>query len=160
MSLWEKRLPRFGTIRNVTLRKDLICRRISSDLDLLLQDKQSGLPIIGEIKAPGDANLFLALMQALVYAVELTSSFQAQRLRKFYKQLAELPCDDSGCRCDVFLFHSFNDTPKLLEQTQELASRLLKSPDSAVARKIRRIVIVKTDLPLHGGVNLHTGYPQ
>jgi hypothetical protein len=129
-------------------------------LDLLLQDKHSGLPIIGEIKSPGDVNLFLALMQALVYAVELTSSSQAQRLKKFYKQFAELPCDDAGCCCDVFLFHRFSDTPKLLKQTQKLASHLLQWRDSTVASKIRQIVIVKADLPPHGGVNLHTGYPQ
>lgn len=38
-----------------------------------LQSRASRLPIIGEVKAKDDTNLFVALVQGLTYAVELTT---------------------------------------------------------------------------------------
>ena len=52
----------------------------SGGMDLLLQDSVTRIPVVGEIKAPTDRDLFLALVQALTYATELTTQNQLERL--------------------------------------------------------------------------------
>ena len=109
-------------------------------LDLLLRSQDGGLPIVGEIKAVGDTNLFLALIQALTYAAELTSTNQFDRLKKHYGQFTAL--DSASPRCDVYLIF-LDDEPKLMKRTVEIARLLLEDPMSPVATKVRRIALVR-----------------
>ena len=115
-------------------------------LDLLLRSQEGGLPIVGEIKAAGDTNLFLALIQALTYAVELTTASQFARLKKHYGQFRAL--DPASPRCDVHLIF-LDDEPKLMKRTVEIARLLLDDPTSPVATKIRRIALVRASREKH-----------
>lgn len=53
-------------------------------MDLLLESLD-GLPVVGEVKVKNDKNAFFALLQAMTYAVELTTKSQAKRLQVTYK---------------------------------------------------------------------------
>jgi hypothetical protein len=97
-------------------------------VDLLLGDRDGSL-LIGEIKAPGDSTLFLALIQSLTYALELTTASQMLRLKTCYPNAyAGLQSHDEGqgCRCDILLIYREGDNPKLLDQSPALARQLLK----------------------------------
>jgi hypothetical protein len=52
-------------------------------IDLLLRDCH-GLPIVGELKVAGDSPTYYALVQALMYAAELSSESQLRRLAEHY----------------------------------------------------------------------------
>ena len=45
------------------------------------------MPILGEVKSDVDTDFFYALVQALMYAVELSSDSQKDRLRDMYSDL-------------------------------------------------------------------------
>lgn len=106
-------------------------------IDLLLCDKQCGCPVIGEIKAKNDSTMFLALIQALTYAVEMTTPNQSARLLKAYKKKCP-NLKDSG-QCDIYLIFE-GENPPLLMETKELAKKLMAS---AKVNFIRRIVFIK-----------------
>ena len=125
-------------------------------VDLLLRDGDGSL-LIGEIKAPGDSTLFLALIQSLTYAIELTTASQMVRLKTCYPTAyLGLRSHDQGqgCRCDILLIYREGDTPKLLDQSQALARQLLRDPESGIARKVRRIDFVTASLLDDGGLRL------
>ena len=69
-------------------------------VDLILVD-DAGALVISEIKAPRDSTTFLAFVQALTYAAELTTRSQAERLRRWYPKLANLTLGEDGCQCDM-----------------------------------------------------------
>lgn len=127
-------------------------------LDLLLRDREDAI-WIAEVKAPGDSNLFLALIQALTYAVELTTVSQAERLRRCYPdKLSGLQFDQqNGCTCSILLVHERDDKPKLLKQAKTLARQLMRETAeetaSPVALKVRQIAIASASLQ-NGGVQL------
>lgn len=115
-------------------------------LDLLLRDRE-GAVWVAEVKAPGDSTVFMALIQALTYAVELTTGAQARRLKRCYPEaFANLASDANGCRCNVLLIYERGDAPKLLEQARTLAQLLMNPSNSAVARKLYRIAIASVSL--------------
>jgi hypothetical protein len=120
-------------------------------IDLLLRESESGVPVIGEIKAPTDSDLFLALIQALTYAVELTTPSQMERLVRHYGHVGFHVADS---KCTILLLYRRNEYTKLMEQTKKLAELLLKIPDSAVARRVRRIVLVSAELHGEAGIEL------
>jgi hypothetical protein len=125
-------------------------------VDLLLGDRDGSL-LIGEVKAPGDSTLFLALIQSLTYAIELTTASQMLRLKTCYPNAyAGLQSHDEGqgCRCDILLIYGEGDNPKLLDQSQALARQLLRDPGSAIARKVRRFDFVTASLLDDGGLRL------
>lgn len=112
-------------------------------MDLLLQD-DSRFPIVGEIKASTDRDLFLAFIQALTYAVELTTPSQLQRLVTHY---GNFEFATTARQCDIYLFYDQNaGLPQLIEQTKSLATQLLTDPDSPVGRRIRRVLLISADL--------------
>lgn len=123
-------------------------------IDLLLRNEVSGLPVIGEIKAPGDADFFLALVQALTYAVEMTTPSQAERLKRVYPPFHDLPSGPTGCGCEILLLYSREDSPRLLEVTQRLAEGVLKLKGGGVAARVKSIAFVAAEF-LPGGVSLH-----
>lgn len=121
-------------------------------VDLILVD-DAGALVIGEIKAPRDSTTFLAFVQALTYAAELTTRSQAERLRRWYPKLANLTLGEDGCQCDIVLIYKDGDAPQLLDQTRALAS-LLVVPGTAIGRKVRRVDFVKASLSEGGGLHL------
>lgn len=93
-------------------------------LDLLLVDKNENIPVIGEIKAATDRDLFLALIQALMYAVELSSSNQIERLRNTYNEAF----NDLAKNTKVDIYLLFQEEPdkevKLYDESLALAQQL------------------------------------
>lgn len=111
-------------------------------MDLLLRSEDGGLPIIAEIKAPNDNNLFAALVQALTYASELTTAYQFSRLRHSFQEFADLETDQPP-RCDIYLVYFHGDTPPLREEATQLAELLLNHSSGVIAQHIRRIVFLE-----------------
>lgn len=126
-------------------------------LDLLLRDRADRL-VIGEVKARNNKNLFLALIQSLTYAVELTSGPQMARVKSCYPDhYTGLMAGRDGGLCDIFLIYPAGDQPKLLEETRRLATALLIAPGSPVARKVRRVAFIEASLE-NGGVQLESKF--
>jgi hypothetical protein len=124
----------------------------SGGMDLLLQDSESRIPIVGEIKASTDRDLFLALIQALTYATELTTPNQLIRLVGHY---APFNFQTRDRQCDIFLIYDrFGVPPKLVQETQMLATQLLAVQTSPVARRVRRIAVVSANLREGRGIAL------
>jgi len=113
-------------------------------VDLLLCDRAGSL-VVGEIKAPGDSSVFMALIQSLTYAIELTTDSQIARLKACYPGVFGALANRHG-RCEILLIYQAEDTPKLLDQSRTLATHLLSDTDGAVATKVRRIDFVKATL--------------
>lgn len=108
-------------------------------VDLLLCDGQDPVPIIGEIKAKTDTDIFLALIQALNYAVELTTKAQLERLSLAYPGHFNAQTVTIG-KCEIFLIYEQQDgEPKLLKETRAIAKKLLENPDSPIGRCVRKI---------------------
>ena len=53
-------------------------------IDLLLRSSATGFPTVGEVKVKDDKNAFFALVQAMTYAVELSTPNQLVRLKKHF----------------------------------------------------------------------------
>ncbi|MEI7729175.1 MAG: hypothetical protein WCO56_06370 [Verrucomicrobiota bacterium] len=115
-------------------------------VDLLLQSNdQAKLPIIAEVKAPGDTNMFLALVQTLTYAVEFTTPNQLLRLKTSYEQQFKvLPAD---AKCDIYLIYFAGPSPELLEETKAITDKLLADASSSVAQRVRRIAFIEAGKP-------------
>jgi hypothetical protein len=116
-------------------------------MDLLLA-ASDGVPVVGEVKAPGDTSLFVALVQALTYAVEILTGQQTQRLANTYPD--DLPWSGGDSVCEVLILVSEEDTPRLLRETGQIIQHLLGNPDGVVARHIRLISIVNARLAADG----------
>ena len=110
----------------------------------LLCATHDGLPVIGEIKAPTDTSLFVALVQSLTYASELLTLQQAARLGKAYPGVFR-PSGGQPVGEILLLVHA-DDRARLEEETLRLANALLGNPDGSVARHIRRISLVRVAL--------------
>jgi hypothetical protein len=58
--------------------------RAKGGIDVLLANARDRLPVVAEAKGATDRNLFLGLIQALTYAVELSTAPQRERLARTY----------------------------------------------------------------------------
>jgi hypothetical protein len=80
------------------LRRTGIARADQSDrrsIDLLLRDSDN-LPVVGELKVAGDSPAYYALVQALMYAAELSSASQLRRLAGQSTYDFRLPGDEEA----------------------------------------------------------------
>jgi hypothetical protein len=68
-------------LRSTTIPMD--GRGARRSIDLLLR-AGNGMPIVGELKVAGDSPTYYALVQALMYAAELSSESQLERLARSY----------------------------------------------------------------------------
>ena len=107
-------------------------------IDLLLAS-QDNSPIVGELKIGTDKPTYYALIQALMYAAELSSTSQRHRLAQHYNLKAE-----GGI--DIYIIGY--ETPergafraRSFEATKMIASKLIDEP--AVRGVIRRIAYLK-----------------
>lgn len=103
----------------------------SGGLDLLLD--WEGTPVVAEVKAKRDTNAFLSLVQALVYAAELSTPAQIRRLRSWYpKNFGSLEERD---RLGIAII--CEGSPKLLSEAKELAGQLMAIPHGPIAERVR-----------------------
>jgi hypothetical protein len=113
-------------------------------IDLLLANRCDRVPIIGEVKIEADTDPFFGLIQALMYAVEMTTAPQMCRLNRFYGDQFSFPRD--GAFVDVYLmlvaYPNDQNHAESLKMTDEL-SRLLVTANSPVARIVRRLVCIE-----------------
>lgn len=131
----------------------------SGGMDLLLRNKSDHTPIIAEIKAKGDTNMFLALVQCLVYAIELTTPNQLNRLQHAYNDANDFNDVTEASKCDIYIIYQNpivqDRVPKLLNETLAIANSLFGNPDSAVRQHVRRIAFISAELPKEGGVRFY-----
>lgn len=113
-----------------------------ADILLVSDDKR---PIVGEIKAERDTTLLLALIQAITYAVELSTPNQRARLSTSYPGRFDIP--EIGPYLDIYLLQI--NPPKdqtatnFLETVSLLAENLLS--EKFVPTIVRKIVCLTTD---------------
>ena len=111
-------------------------------LDLLLQSAADGTPIIGEIKAQTDTDMFLALIQSLVYASELATPNQRERLKDAYEEFVRV----RSSKIDIYLIYEKSKAlPKLLKESKAIA-KILMAPESHAGRYVRRIAFINADI--------------
>ena len=115
-------------------------------MDLLLVSRD-GLPIVGELKIGTDKPTYFALVQALMYAAELSSPAQRERLMKHYPD-ADFAFPKGGPFLDVYLI-GFDPPSKgkyrerSFEATRSISSKLVK--DTRVHSVIRRIAYIEAE---------------
>ena len=54
-------------------------------IDVLLKSHLTGFPVVGEIKVGTDKNAYFGLIQAMTYAVELSTPNQLARLKRHFR---------------------------------------------------------------------------
>jgi len=138
-------LSPYRTTNHATMEDGMVGVSGAGGLDLLLVDHSDGapVPVIGEIKAATDRDLFLALIQSLMYAVELSSQSQLQRLRHHYGQFAGLA--DNSMVCIYLLFQGDTADVALYNQTVDLATQLFDH-DGGVNNFVKSIKFVQVSL--------------
>lgn len=127
-------------------------------VDLLLAQRPDKFPIVGEVKVESDKDPFFALIQALTYAVELTTQPQRQRLNFAYGNQLKIHSD--GPFIDIYVvlvaYPKSKDRMECLRLTNELSQTLLK-PSSPVAGLVRRIVCIETP-PIAGNIRFSVNF--
>ena len=114
-------------------------------MDLLLRAHASGLPIVGEIKAKGDTNLLVALVQSLVYAVELTTPAQRRRLKHHGFVLDGAP-GAQGPFADVYIIYERGTDEVIRQGVFALTRKLRTLPGSRLSKAIRHIEFFECDV--------------
>lgn len=133
----------FRTTRNARFENGVESASGGGGIDLLLKDCSTGVPIVGEIKADTDRDLFLAMIQALTYTVELATEPQVERIKRAYPEFSDL---GNKCRFDIFLICEAGQEHGLTTQTKSLVKCLLNNPEGPVAQIVRRVCIVEASL--------------
>jgi len=116
--------------------------------DLLLQNYQDQVPIIGEIKISRDATLLLALVQALTYALEFSTPRQIGRLARSFVEFKDLVAPS---RVDVYLISAMSPQdephPTIRKFVEQLAEKLCSCGNVCF---LRRIAYLEADLTKDG----------
>lgn len=116
-------------------------------IDLLLSNNIDQTPIIGEIKADTDVNPFLGLIQSLMYAVELSTPTQRERLNSSYP--GRFAKNATGAGIDIYLILLRYPQDYLSLEFLSLANQLsasLMADKNPVSGVIRRIVGLETPM--------------
>jgi hypothetical protein len=126
-------------------------------LDVLLAANRERLPIVGELKTPGDMDPFFALFQALACAAHLATPSQYERMRRHLTRGGFPEADAGGIQLDVYILfvRPKAEAPHLYQgelrvAAEELAPRLLALDE--VARSIRRIAALDLERTAKGSV--------
>ena len=112
--------------------------------DVLLVNNVDQTPIVGEIKAEKDATLLLALIQSLMYAIELATPNQRARLSQTYPGRFRFQEPGPFIDINILQVRSPKDewTSKFLDLVDPLSAKLLHS--EFVPRIVRRIACLET----------------
>ena len=79
-------------------------------IDVLLKSHVTGFPVVGEVKVEDDKNAFFALIQAMTYAVELSTPNQLARLKThFANQFGDLNEKRSKVEIALLMVNHFPD---------------------------------------------------
>jgi len=111
-------------------------------MDLLLGCETDNTPIVAEIKAEDDTNVFLALVQSLVYASELVTVHQWKRLQRAYSLFAGAPRPQV---LDIYIISQPGDRPQFIDETMVIANELM-NPGCHVSEHVRRIAFITAEL--------------
>jgi hypothetical protein len=114
-------------------------------IDVLLRSIDGQFPIVGELKAKTDTNLFVALVQALTYASELATPSQRRRLAR-YGFLPSLATTSAPFLRLYLMYEETADDRKMFAQTVQLAEAMLSRGDG-IRRWIDRIVFLSFASP-------------
>lgn len=127
-------------------------------LDLLLvnQIEKQPILIVGEVKAKTDTDLFLAFIQSLVYAIELGTENQFERLRSQSDYKSKLQGLDRATGLDIYLiFETHPDDVELYFQTRRFCELLLQY-GNLVKKVVRKVKFVEATLEEDGSVTFLT----
>ncbi len=121
--------------------------RGGGEVDWLLVNNASKLPVVAEVKIRNDTNTFFGLIQALMYGSTLSTGSQMERLKAAYPGQFEFPLDrEEGAEVPtVELYVVLHDT-KGDDRFSELAKRIAEGlmKNSAVAAHVRQIACLDT----------------
>jgi hypothetical protein len=91
-------------------------------IDVLFRSHATGFPVVGEIKVRRDKNAFFGLIQAMTYAVELSTPNQLARLKKHFAAFGKLDVD--AAEVDIVLVMVNHVKDRSLEPVLELVKAL------------------------------------
>lgn len=139
------------TTGNAVFENDQPSRHVRR-LDWLLANAQDRLPIIAEVKVGDDKNPFYALIQLLMYAAELATSNQLNRLQRHYPKRFAFPALNGSAHSPVMdiyiVLSNYNARSgirqEILEMTNQLCQRLVG--EEAISKYIRRIACLNVTL--------------
>jgi hypothetical protein len=124
-------------------------RSVRRSIDLLLRDGDR-LPVVGELKVAGDSPTYYALIQALMYAAELSGESQGRRLREHY----DFDGSADG-RIGIYIVAfappergAFRE--RSFEASAKIAKKLMADPK--VNRVLRRIAYLQASADAGGGL--------
>jgi hypothetical protein len=130
-------------------------RSVRRSIDLLLRDADR-LPVVGELKVAGDSPTYYALVQALMYAAELSSEGQRRRLGEHY----DLDGSADG-RIGVYIVAfappergAFRE--RSFEASATIAEKLMADPK--VNGVLRRIAYLQASADADGGLAFHARF--
>jgi hypothetical protein len=124
-------------------------------IDLLLAASDGSLPVIVEIKAPGDTSLFMAFVQALTYAVEMATPAQRIRLNRAYPRRFCWPFQAPWVDLCLLTVHSKHDerSEEFVRLTHHLCDATV-TPATAIGGLVRSVDCFEVILDGDGGATL------
>lgn len=110
-------------------------------IDLLLRSDATSHPFVGEIKVKNDKNAFFALIQAMTYAVELSTQNQLRRLKTHYAEhFGELDAKTGKVGIALLMVNSVQDDTRAPIRT--LVTELNKN---CGCKGLDQIVMIEND---------------
>ena len=98
---WRTRRAMFSTKQPAT-------KTGRGGIDLLMRSIE-GMPVVGEVKVKDDKNAFFGLLQAMTYAVELSTPNQLERLRTHIPRFKDLAVENATVEIAVIQVNPVND---------------------------------------------------
>jgi len=95
-------------------------------IDVLLKSYLTGFPVVGEVKVDTDKNAYFGLIQAMTYAVELSTPNQLARLKKhFGVDFSDLDSDATKVEIALVMVNHVTDKSRapILKLIKQLNSR-------------------------------------
>lgn len=110
-------------------------------IDVLLRSNE-GVPVIGEVKIKQDYNTFFALIQAMTYAVELSTLNQLKRLKEFRTAFKDLDPANGAIEIAIILVNHDEKKDLTWDSAVKLISRLNKEK---FCQGLSKITLLKND---------------
>ena len=118
-------------------------------MDLLLKS-ETGLPVVGEVKVYDDKTAFFALIQAMTYAVELSTPNQLKRLKKRTHQFNDLDLKIATVEIAIILVNPY--LKSFRENTLTNVKSIIKKLNNKIRDKKVCKGLSKITLLIHEGV--------
>jgi hypothetical protein len=117
-------------------------------VDLLLSDSEGRLPIVGELKRKKDSPTYFALIQSLMYAVDLNSAVQRRRLDRY-----GLSAPETGPFVGIYLIgykasYAGDNRKRSFQASKTIAAKLMR--DARVTSVVNRIAYLDATLGADG----------